>query len=178
MSSLVQCCWLDEDNRIVQVTEEIDQVGILVAHVGLNDDLVKVIDTNFSGSMTIILDQKRLLQMARDWEQRQHPYPKNIRWHEDGMKFETLRESHEWAYSVTYNEIGYQYDGYATHDEKIAYSLVYELTRLNTFGGKSVDVFAYEEYSAVDCAVVYRIWVKRYPNGTQPIDGGSNSEDR
>lgn len=30
----------------------------------------------------------------------------NIRWYEDGMSFETLREAQEWACSVVYNEIG------------------------------------------------------------------------
>lgn len=33
------------------------------------------------------------------------------------MKFETLRESQEWASSVVYNEIGNLYDGYLTEDE-------------------------------------------------------------
>lgn len=88
-------------------------------------------------------------------------YPTDIRWHKDGMKFETLRESHEWAYSVVYNEIGNIYDGYQTEDEKIAYSLVYELTRLNTFSSESVEVFAHELYSNPETPIVYRVWVKR-----------------
>lgn len=169
MTKLFKHSWFDEENRIVQVTETTDGVGTLIAHVALDTDVVEIIDTHFVESRSTVspVDKKQILQMARNWERRQHPYPKNIRWHEDGMKFETLRESHEWAYTVIYNEIGYQYDGYATEDEKIAYSLVYELNRFNTFKGKSVEVFAHEEYKSPSAALVYRVWVLRYPNGEE-----------
>lgn len=88
-------------------------------------------------------------------------FPTNIRWHQDGMKFDTLRESHEWAYSVVYNEIGNLYDGYQTEDEKIAYSLVYELTRLNTISSEQIEVYAHESSSNPGNLMVYRVWVNR-----------------
>ncbi|MFF2879135.1 hypothetical protein ACFVR2_22845 [Gottfriedia sp. NPDC057991] len=81
-----------------------------------------------------------------------------IRWHEDGMKFETIRESHEWAYSVVFNEIGNLYDGYITNDEKIAYSLVYELIRVNTLHGERFQIFS--DYGKVKNKFVYKVWVK------------------
>lgn len=30
-----------------------------------------------------------------------------LRWYEEPMQFDTLREAHEWAYSEAYNEIGH-----------------------------------------------------------------------
>jgi hypothetical protein len=163
MNRLVNYRWLDEDNRVVQVTEKIGGVLILIAHVDLNNGLVETIDADFVEQTKTVtpVDQTRLLQMASDWERRQYPYPKNIRWYKDGLKFETLRESHEWAHSVIYNEIGHKYDGYVTEDEKIAYSLVYELNRCNTFNGKSVNVFVHEEYKTPDGPIIYRIWILR-----------------
>jgi len=69
-----------------------------------------------------------------------------IRWYEDGMSFATMRESHEWAYSVIYNEIGNIYGGYKSKDEKIVSSLVFELVRLNTLTGmKHVTFSDYEK---------------------------------
>lgn len=81
MIRLVKYRWSDEDKRIVQVTEKIYGVGTLIVHVGLIDDLVEIIDTDFSESTTTVLpfDEQRLLQMARDWERRQQPYkPMNL----------------------------------------------------------------------------------------------------
>lgn len=89
------------------------------------------------------------------------PFPEHIRWHEDGMYFETLRESWEWASAVVYNEIGHLYDGYRTADEKIALSLVYELTRRNTSNGPTFQVYAHNEYVAEGQKYRYLVWVSR-----------------
>ncbi|KAB2458210.1 hypothetical protein F8160_02020 [Bacillus sp. CH126_4D] len=81
----------------------------------------------------------------------------DIQWHEDGMAFETMREAHEWAYNVIYNEIGYLYDGYKTKDEKIASSLIYELVRANTLCGPKYNIFCDEECTMKPC--IYKVWV-------------------
>jgi len=84
--------WSDEENQIVYVTETINGLEILTAHVNLKDDAVEIIGGNLaeSSSNVTTADQSRILQGARDWQRRQRPrYPKTIRWHEDGMKFET-----------------------------------------------------------------------------------------
>lgn len=156
--------WADEENKIVHVTETINGVGRLTAHVNLESDAVEIINTEFVEPSHNVTpnDFSRILQDARDWERRQRPpFPKDIKWHEDGMKFETQRESWEWVSSVVYNEIGNHYDGYRTEDEKIAYSLVYELTRLNTFSGKTFEVYAHEYYINPEIPTVYLVWVKR-----------------
>ncbi|TCP54446.1 hypothetical protein EV586_10464 [Tumebacillus sp. BK434] len=80
-----------------------------------------------------------------------------IQWHQDGMSFDTLRESHEWAYQVIYNEIGNLYNGYITSDEKIAYTLVFELVRSNTPIPR-FEVHTQIEFDTPESAV-YRIWV-------------------
>jgi hypothetical protein len=82
------------------------------------------------------------------------------------MTFETLRESHEWAYSVVYNEIGTHYDGYKTTDEKIAYSLVFELVRANTVFGHRYNV--YSEYDYIDNSSIYMVWVT--PSSHSPLN--------
>ncbi|EEM07955.1 hypothetical protein [Bacillus pseudomycoides] len=83
----------------------------------------------------------------------------NIRWYEDGMSFETLREAQEWACSVVYNEIGNLYDGYKTTDEKIAYALVYELVRANTLYNPSFKIHTDWDYIAPQ-SFIYKIWVE------------------
>lgn len=156
--------WSDEENQIVYVTETINGLEILTAHVNLKDNVVEIIGGNFAESSSTVTttDQNRILQGARDWQRRQRSrYPKTIRWHEDGMKFETQRESWEWAFSVVYNEIGNNYDGYRTEDEKIACSLVYELTRLNTFQGPIFHVFATNECNQIGEKYYYLVWVER-----------------
>ncbi|MGG2027953.1 hypothetical protein AB1282_19830 [Gottfriedia sp. S16(2024)] len=82
-----------------------------------------------------------------------------IRWYEDGMSFSTMRESHEWAYNVIYNEIGNLYDGYKTTDEKIASSLVFELVRLNTLTEKKHAIFS--DYEKVNNQLVFMVWVQK-----------------
>ncbi|QQE81071.1 hypothetical protein GI364_01220 [Alicyclobacillus sp. SO9] len=77
------------------------------------------------------------------------------------MKFETYRESWEWASSVVSGKIGHTYDGYRTEDEKIASSLVYELTRRNTFQGPTFHVFAHNEYDEAEQEHWYMVWVER-----------------
>lgn len=159
--------WSDEENQIVCVTEALNGLETLTAHVNLKDDVVETICVHFAKTSTTatIADQKRILQGARDWQRRQRPwYPTTVRWHEDGMKFETQRESWEWASSVVYNEIGNDYDGYRTEDEKIACSLVYELTRLNTLQGPTFHVFADNEYNQIGEKYSYLVWVERVVN--------------
>jgi len=82
-----------------------------------------------------------------------------IRWYEDGMTFQTMRESHEWAYSVIYNEIGNIYDGYKSKDEKIASSLVFELVRLNTFNGERFKLFS--DVEKINNQLIFKVWVKK-----------------
>ncbi|ARU62995.1 hypothetical protein CBW65_19915 [Tumebacillus avium] len=81
----------------------------------------------------------------------------SIQWYQDGKTFDTIRESHEWAYNVIYNEIGNLYSGYITTYEKIAYSLVFELIRSNTPTPR-LDVHTKIDFneSGPD---VYKIWV-------------------
>ncbi|KEK23989.1 hypothetical protein [Bacillus gaemokensis] len=78
----------------------------------------------------------------------------NIRWHEDGITFETQREAHEWAY----NEIGNLYDGYRTTDAKIAYALVYELVKASTSSTANYKIHADEEYITPK-SIVYKVWL-------------------
>lgn len=156
--------WADRKDKIVHVTETINGIGTITAHVNLKNAVVEIINANFVETSKNVTpdDQNRMLQAARDWERRQkHPYPKDIRWHNDGTEFETQRESWEWASSVVYNEIGNLYDGYRTTDEKIACSLVYELTRLNTFQGPTFHVFAHNEYDKAEQKHWYMVWVER-----------------
>lgn len=82
----------------------------------------------------------------------------SVQWHQDGKTFETIKEAHEWAYSVIYNEIGKLYDGYKTADEKIAYSLVYELVRANTLYGHSFNIHTDLEKEAPN-SYIYKVWV-------------------
>lgn len=82
----------------------------------------------------------------------------DIQWHQDGKTFDTIREAHEWAYNVIYNEIGNLYGGYKTTDEKIAYSLVYELVRSNTFYGQRYNVYSDYEKEASNL-YIYKVWV-------------------
>lgn len=82
----------------------------------------------------------------------------DFQWHQDGKTFETIREAHEWAYNVIYNEIGKLYDGYKTADEKIAYSLVYELVRANTLYGHSFNIHTDLEKEAPN-SYIYKVWV-------------------
>lgn len=75
------------------------------------------------------------------------------------MYFEKMREAHEWAYSVPYNEIGNAYDGYITSDDKIAYALVFELIRSNTIHGHRFNIHS-------DCVfkedtITYKVWISR-----------------
>ncbi len=84
----------------------------------------------------------------------------NIRWHEDGLTFETQREAYEWAVSVIYNEIGNLYDGYKTTDEKIAYALVYELVRANTLSIANYKIHADEEYISPQ-SIIYKVWLTK-----------------
>ncbi|MBP1989328.1 hypothetical protein [Paenibacillus eucommiae] len=81
-----------------------------------------------------------------------------IRWYEENMTFETLREADEWVYSDTFNKIGYDYDGYKTTDPKLAYALLYHLIRANTLGTETRKVYADEKL--VDNTNVYMVWVK------------------
>lgn len=82
---------------------------------------------------------------------------KSIRWYTETMQFETMREAHEWAYSVPYNEIGHLYEGYITTDEKIASALVFELTRLNTIAGFRRNIFCDCDFSVSPMA--FKVWV-------------------
>lgn len=84
---------------------------------------------------------------------------KSIRWHTETMIFETMREAHEWAYSVPYNEIGTVYDGYKTNDEKIAYALVFELIRSNTIHGYRFNIHSDCDFK--ENIVTYKVWVSK-----------------
>ncbi|WP_115995597.1 hypothetical protein [Cohnella lupini] len=84
-------------------------------------------------------------------------YPTNIKWYFDEQYFETMRESHEWAYSVPFNEIGNKYDGYITNDEKIASALVFELIRSNTIHGFRFNVHCDCEFP--DGNIFFKVWV-------------------
>lgn len=128
-----------------------------VRNVELNPDVLPDVEKQYAqhGGPSAILD------FVRSWAKRQHPYPEHIRWNEDGMKFETMRESREWVSAVVCDELGNLYDGYRTADEKIACSLVYELARLNTSQEPIFHIFAHEEYDASAAQTYYRVWVRR-----------------
>ncbi|WP_248845152.1 hypothetical protein [Paenibacillus jilunlii] len=81
------------------------------------------------------------------------------KWYTETMQFETMREAHEWAYSEAYNAIGNLYDGYITTDEKIAYALVFELTRSNTIHGFRFNIHCDCDFSVKPMA--YKVWVSR-----------------
>jgi hypothetical protein len=161
---IVKYRWADDQNKVIHVTETLNAVGTITAHVNLEDDVVEIMKADLIEPANTVTsdDHTRILKGAKDWARRQKPlYRQDIRWHEDGMKFDTHRESWEWASSVVYNEIGNIYEGYRTEDEKIACSLVYELTRLNTFQGPIFHVFAHNEYNKTDQKHWYMVWVER-----------------
>lgn len=163
MSRMMKCRWLDDKNKIVHVTETISGMGTITAEVNLQDDTVTIMHTEFvEESMNETRDDRdSILHAAQAWERRQRPpCPRDIRWHEDGMKFETHPESWEWASTVVYNEIGTLYEGYRTEDEKIACSLVYELVRRNTSHGPMFHVCAHNEYDKGEQKYWYMVWVE------------------
>ncbi|MEK5489280.1 hypothetical protein MKZ24_00920 [Paenibacillus sp. FSL R7-0297] len=84
---------------------------------------------------------------------------KSIRWFIETMQFETMREAHEWAYSGAFNEIGNLYEGYITTDEKIAYALVFELTRINTIRGFRCNIHCDCDFNVKP--IVYKVWVSK-----------------
>lgn len=84
---------------------------------------------------------------------------KDIRWFEEMLTFDTLREAEEWVMSDAYNKIGGdQFDGYWTGDPKLAFALVYNLTRLKTLGDATFnDIYADEEER--DGQTIFKVWV-------------------
>ncbi|QUL56597.1 hypothetical protein KDC22_08970 [Paenibacillus tritici] len=83
----------------------------------------------------------------------------NIRWFEEMLTFDTLREAEEWVMSDAYNRLGEgEYDGYRTSDPKLAFALVYNLTRLKTLGGASFNTI-YADEEVRDGHIVFRVWV-------------------
>lgn len=82
---------------------------------------------------------------------------KTLNWYTETMQFQTMREAHEWVYSGSYNEIGKIYDGLITKDDKIAYALVFELTRRKTLVDHPADICCDVVYG--ENTLTYRVWV-------------------
>ena len=83
--------------------------------------------------------------------------PDNIRWYTETLTFETLHEAHVWVYDDPYNKISYDYDGYKTIDEKIAYALLFELVRANTIFKPRFQIHA--DYEFAENHIIYSVWV-------------------
>lgn len=84
----------------------------------------------------------------------------SIRWFEEMIQFDTLREAEEWVMSEAYNKIGgREYDGYLTGDPKLAFALVYNLTRLKTLGHASLNEI-YADEVVKDGETLFKVWVK------------------
>lgn len=162
-----KCKWADETNDIVEINHYAGGKIVLTVWVNIkyNNVDVKRHQEDFvpESSRHLLLDrlEERSLERAKKFIQCKRPaYPENIRWHEDGMQFETLRESWEWADSVV-SELWSLYDGYQTEDEKIAMALVYELTKLNAFDENPFRVYTCTEYRQLDKRSIYRVWIEK-----------------
>lgn len=84
---------------------------------------------------------------------------KDIRWFREMIYFDTLREAEEWVYSGdAFNKIGTEFEGYIIGDPKLAFSLLYNLTRDNTLDQRFNSIFADEEYK--DGETLYMVWVR------------------
>lgn len=153
--------WLDKDNRVVHTTMTTPEQGTIMARVDLQNGSVEVIEAKFLDPSAAVTpsDEAHILYGAQAFERGQRlPYPDNLRWCEEDTVFDTMRESREWVSSGIYNEIGNLYDGYRTADEKMAYALVYELTRLNTSQGSAFLIFADNEFGGD--RPHFRVWVQ------------------
>ncbi|WP_175495664.1 hypothetical protein [Bacillus sp. UNCCL81] len=74
-----------------------------------------------------------------------------MKWNNENVTFETLREAEVWAESLA-NEIhGRIYNGYITPDCKIAYVLAFKLA-LNNF-----EVHTEEDF--INESPIYKVWV-------------------
>ncbi|WP_052416156.1 hypothetical protein [Paenibacillus sp. FSL R5-0912] len=83
----------------------------------------------------------------------------DIRWFEEMLTFDTLREAEEWVMSDAYNKVGgRQFDGYLTSDPKLAFVLVYNLTRLKTLGRASFNNI-YADEKEKDGQTLFMVWV-------------------
>ncbi|MDF9839418.1 MULTISPECIES: hypothetical protein [unclassified Paenibacillus] len=92
----------------------------------------------------------------RDENQRTHK--KDIRWFKEMINFDTLREAEQWVYNGdAFNKIRTEFEGYITGDPKLAFALLYNLTRENTLNQRFNGIFADEEYK--DGHTLYMIWV-------------------
>lgn len=82
-----------------------------------------------------------------------------IRWVDETIELQTQREAYEWISSGAYNEIGKQYDGYRSHDPKMAETLAFQLLQLQT-----IQKPKYRIYTDVDYEVKpywYMVWVEK-----------------
>ncbi|ETT54789.1 hypothetical protein C162_03784 [Paenibacillus sp. FSL R7-269] len=91
-------------------------------------------------------------------EENQRAKQNNIRWFRETVHFETLREAEEWVYNGdAFNKIGVEFEGYVTSDPKLAFALLFNLTRENTLNQRFQNIFADEDHS--DGQALYMVWV-------------------
>lgn len=111
--------WLDKDNRAVHTAMTISGQGTIVARVDLQNASVEVVGAQLRDPLNVVtpMDKVHVLHSAQAFERAQQPsYPDDLRWYEEDIVFDTMRESEEWVSSGIYNEIGNLYDGYRTRD--------------------------------------------------------------
>ncbi|MDN4620114.1 hypothetical protein QCD85_18520 [Paenibacillus sp. PsM32] len=82
-----------------------------------------------------------------------------IRWADETVAFETQREAYEWISSGAYNEIGKCYDGYRSHDPKMAETLAFQLLRLQTIREATHRIYTDIDYEATPNW--YMVWVEK-----------------
>lgn len=85
-----------------------------------------------------------------------------IRWADETVAFETQREAYEWISSGAYNEIGKEYDGYRSHDPKMAETLAFQLLQLQTIKEATHRIYTDIDYEAKPNW--YMVWVEKIDN--------------
>ena len=91
-----------------------------------------------------------------------------IRWADETMEVQTQREAYEWISSGAYNEIGSLYDGYRSHDPKMAETLAFQLLQLQTIQKATYRIYTDVDYEATPCW--YMVWV-------EPIEDTQKTEE-
>ncbi len=85
-----------------------------------------------------------------------------IRWADETMEVQTQREAYEWISSGAYNEISKLYDGYRSHDPKMAETLAFQLLQRQTFQAPTYRIYTDVDHEAKPNW--YMVWVEKIDN--------------
>ncbi|MBO2944449.1 hypothetical protein JJQ72_10755 [Paenibacillus sp. F411] len=79
-----------------------------------------------------------------------------VTWHEEKNKFSSMYEAQEYVSSEVYPEILQSSNGYKTTDPKLAFSLLFELTKIKTHGILNKEIHA--DIEVIDEQIYYLVW--------------------